>query len=272
MRAYRISVPGQDEDLAVALLWEAGTAGIEVLPADAADRSLLLAYFEGDDSPEGLTDHLAGMTIETTAVPDVDWVARFRESFRSFRVGSFVIAPPWDPPRGAEGTTLVVDPGRAFGTGTHETTRLCLAALEERAGRGPLGRVLDVGAGTGILGIAAARLGALSVTLTDIDPEAVATARAHASLNDVPLHLIRADGVAAFRPGAFDLVLANLTAPLLKAHGAALQALLAPAGTLVLSGLLETDIEDVQAAFEGPRPPQVRRDGEWAALVYEVAP
>jgi ribosomal protein L11 methyltransferase len=276
MRAYRITVPEQNEDLAVALLWEAGTAGIDVRTGDAtgrARRAVLLAYFEDDASPEGLRDHLVDVTIETTPVPDVDWVARFRESFRSFRVGGFVVAPPWDLPATAAGThTLIVDPGRAFGTGTHETTRLCLAALEERAERGTLGRVLDVGAGTGILAVAAAHLGAPSVTATDIDPEAVAVARAHARLNGVRLHIVRADGVASFRPGTFELVLANLTAPLVKALATDMKALLASGGALVLSGLLESDLPEVEAAFESLGRPAVRREGEWAALVCEAAP
>jgi ribosomal protein L11 methyltransferase len=270
MRAYRITVPEQAEDRVVALLWDAGTAGLEVQSTEGLDRVVLLAYFEDEISTASLEDGLPDVTIEAVPVPDVDWVAHFRESFRSFRVGSFIVAPAWEPPpEPGAAIPLLVDPGRAFGTGTHETTRLCLAALEERAGHGPLGRVLDIGAGTGILAVAAARLRARSVTATDIDPEAIAAARIHARLNGVRLHLVRADAGGAFRSEAFDLVLANLTAPLLGAHARDMGALLEPGGNLVLSGLLETDLAEVQAAFTSLGLPRVRREGEWAALVYE---
>ena len=89
-----------------------------------------------------------------------------------------MVAPPWDRP--AAGDLLLVDPGRAFGTGTHESTRLCLGALEDLAGRRALGTVIDVGTGTGILGIAAARLGARLVVASDTDPDSTTSARAHA--------------------------------------------------------------------------------------------
>jgi ribosomal protein L11 methyltransferase len=276
MKAYRIAVHGEEEDLAVTLLWEAGTAGIEVLAGTLPggdDRAVLLAYFDGDARPHGLAARLADVTIEEIPVPDVDWVARFREGFRPSQAGGFVIAPPWDiPPGSPEATTLVVDPGRAFGTGSHETTRLCLAALEERAARRPLGRVLDVGAGTGLLAIAALRLGAPSATATDLDPEATSASQVHARLNGVCLHVVRADGVAAFRPGTFDLVLANLTAPLLQHLAPDLGALPRPGGALVLSGLLEADGPAVQEAFAALGPPRVSHDGEWVALAYERTP
>ena len=269
MRAYRVTVPELHEDMATALLWEAGTAGIEV-GAASEDRVSLLAYFEEDVGLDLLRGRLDGVTIEPVPIPDVDWVARFRESFRAFRVGGFLIAPPWDRPLEDEGL-LLVDPGRAFGTGTHETTRLCLGALEDRAMRRPLGRVLDVGTGTGILAVAAARLGAAFVVASDTDPEAIASSAHHAGLNRVTLHLVRCDGAGPFPPASFDLVLANLTAPLLVAHAPGLARLRTPRGTLVLSGLLETDLGDVQGAYADLGPPEVCRDGEWAALVYEGA-
>jgi ribosomal protein L11 methyltransferase len=204
-------------------------------------------------------------------VPDVDWVARFRETFRPFRAGRFLVTPPWAE-AGEAAERLIVDPGRAFGTGTHETTRLCLAAVEELAAEtAGLGRVVDVGAGTGILGIAALRLGARLAVASDTDPEAVASCRAHAGLNDVPLRVVRGDGGRPFREAAFDVVLANLTAPLLVERSAELHALLSPEGRLVLSGLLETDLLEVQAAFASCGGPAARLEGEWAALVYRGA-
>jgi ribosomal protein L11 methyltransferase len=266
MRAFRITVSEPDEELATALLWEAGTAGIEVGGA-GPEKVSLLAYFDDDADLDTLREQLTDVTIEPVAVPDVDWVARYRESFRPFPVGRFVVAPPWDRPASAE-DVLLIDPGRAFGTGTHESTKLCLGAIEELFGVRPIGRVIDVGTGTGILAIAASRLGARVVVASDNDPDATTSARAHARLNGVALLVVRADGPRPFVPGAFDLVLANLTTPLLVAHARGLAALRAPTGALVLSGLLETDIGEVEAAYAGLGSPRVRHDGEWAALVY----
>jgi ribosomal protein L11 methyltransferase len=269
MRAFRVTVPEPDEDLATALLWEAGTAGIEVAGAPG-DRTALLAYFPGEVDLRSLQQTLPDAIVEAVPVPEVDWVSRFRESFRSFRVGRFTIAPPWDrPPEPRD--LILVDPGRAFGTGTHETTRLCLEALEDAARERALGRVVDVGTGTGILAVAAFRLGADLVVASDNDPEATASARHHADLNRARLQVVRGDGARPFRPGSFDLVVANLTAPLLATHAEALAGLRGPGGRLVLSGLLEGDIQATLTAFRDCGDPRVRRQGEWVALVYGEA-
>jgi ribosomal protein L11 methyltransferase len=267
MRAFRVRVPAADEDSAVAALWEAGTAGIEIRPATGGLVELL-SYFPETVPAAALSAALPDAAIEPTAVPDVDWVARFREGFRPFRVGRFLIAPVWEaPPPAAD--VLLVDPGRAFGTGTHETTRLCLCALEQLAARRPLGRTLDLGSGTALLAIAAARLGAVSVVASDIDPEAACASRTHAGLNSARLGVVRADGAAAFRRGGFDLVLANLMAPLLVERSAEIRRSIAPGGALVLSGLLLPDLPAVRFAYSACGTAAEHVDGEWAALVYE---
>jgi ribosomal protein L11 methyltransferase len=206
--------------------------------------------------------------VEPAHVPAVDWLGRFRESFRARKTGRFHVVPSWDGPAVPASDVLLVDPGRAFGTGTHETTRLCLGALEELAARQPLGRTLDLGAGTALLAVAAARLGGSPVVASDVDAEAVASSRAHARLNRAPIHVVRADGGRGFRPRSFDLVLANLTALLLVDRSAEIRSLLAPGGALVLSGLLVEDLGVVRRAFAPCGAPRERRDGEWAALVY----
>ena len=270
MRAFRVTVPESAEGLATALLWEADTAGIEVSAAPDG-RTVLQAYFEDEASFSRLEECIPNAKVEAVAVPDVDWVARFRESFRAFRLGGFVVAPPWDA-SGGDAERLVIDPGRAFGTGTHESTRLCIQALEGLAGRRPLGRAIDIGTGTGILALAALRLGASRAVATDTDPEALASARTHARLNEATLHLARADGPAAFRPGQADLILANITAPLLVEHAAGILALRSPGGAVVLSGLLADDVSAVGAAYRAAGEPEVLHDGEWAALVYGGTP
>jgi ribosomal protein L11 methyltransferase len=293
-----VTVPASDEDLATGILWEQGTIGIEVrpeaapgnperppavevnagaAPARAEDGEVvLLAYFrEASDLEPALAAALAPLSrarLEPAAVPDVDWVARFRDGFRTFRAAGFVVTPPWEigGPAPAARDLLIVDPGRAFGTGTHESTRLCLSLLRELAERAPLGRVLDLGTGSGILGVAAARLGARTVTAVDLDPQAIASAGDHARLNGVELRLVRADLAAALRPGAFDLIVANLAAPLLVSRRHEILALAAP--SVVLSGLLTTDAVAVRAAYEGEGRLEIRRDGEWTAILVDKEP
>jgi ribosomal protein L11 methyltransferase len=266
MRAFRVTVSGRDEDVATALLWEAGTRGIEVVAAPG-EAVALLAYFEDDVGADALGRRLPFAEVAETPVPDVDWVARFRAGFRTFRVGGFAIGPPWQL-GGPAADRLIVDPGRAFGTGTHETTRLCLLALEDASRRRRPGVVIDVGTGTGLLAVAAARLGARLVVAIDVDPEAVSSARGHARLNDVHVHVVRGDGGRPVRPRSFDLVLANLTAPLLVEKAGELSALLAPRGILVLAGLLDSERLEVQAAYADRGTPRSPREGEWVALVY----
>jgi len=268
VHALRVIVETAREDEATAALWDAGTSGVEVKPP-VEGRLELLAYFaDGPDLP-GLALALPGAEIAAIPVPEVDWVARFREGFRPFRVGRFLVAPCWQA-AGPSPDVLVVDPGRAFGTGTHETTRLCLEALEELASRRPLGRTLDLGAGTALLAVAAQRLGAGPLVASDIDPEATAASRHHAQLNGARLHVVRADGGAAFRAGSFDLVLANLMALLLIDSAPEIRALVAPGGALVVSGLLLEDVPAVRRAFAACGAARERTLGDWAALVFDA--
>lgn len=260
-------VPEEDEDRASALLWEAGTQGIEI--RNEGGQSHLLAYFEGSMEVPTLRLALAGVAgaeAETVEVPDVDWVARFRENFRGFAAGRFWIAPAWDVPQGRT-DLIVVDPGRAFGTGTHESTRLCLDALASLAAERGLGRTLDVGTGSGILAIAALKLGASQAFGVDNDPESMEAARLHSRLNRVSPRLVCGDGARAFRPGAFSTVLANVSAAVLRGRRNELGAVLAPGGALVLSGLLTGDVGAIRAEYESLGGIAVREEGEWAAVM-----
>jgi ribosomal protein L11 methyltransferase len=266
LHALSLIVDAALEDEAAAALWEAGTCGVEVRAA--GDRVELVAYFEHDPDRPALERALPDAQVGFVPVPELDWVARFRDGFRPIRVGRFLITPSWEA-KAPSADVLVVDPGRAFGTGTHETTRLCLEALEELAARRPLGRTLDLGSGTGLLAVAAQRLGAGPLVASDIDPEANAASRLHAHLNRARLHVVRADGGTAFRPAAFDLVLANLMALLLIDRALEIRALVAPGGALVLSGLLLDDVAPVGQAYAACGPPRERTLGEWAALVFD---
>ena len=276
-----MTVPAAEEDVAAALLWEEGTCGIEVRPAGPGDVELLAYFSPAPGLRATLAAALAPLPsarVQPAEVPDVDWAARYREGFRSFSVAGFRVVPPWEDlsstPRSSLGPssphdTLIVDPGRAFGTGTHESTRLCLGFLRELAARAPLGRVLDLGTGSGILAVAAVRLGGRPVTAVDVDPEAVASARRHALLNGVEILVVRGDLTAALRPGRFDLVLANIDASLLVDRSGEIAALGAP--TVVLSGLLTSDLDAVRRTYAALGRLEVRTDGEWAAVLIQRA-
>jgi ribosomal protein L11 methyltransferase len=267
MKAFRVRVRDEDEDAASAVLWEAGTDGIEI--RSEAGHCHLLAYFAGPVELQDLRESLAGLsgsTAEAVEVPNVDWVARFRENFRGFAAHPFWIAPAWDLPEDRT-HVLVVDPGRAFGTGTHETTRLCLAGLASLAADRGLGRVLDVGTGTGILAIAALKLGASGATGVDIDPESMESAKIHSGLNDAWPRLVRGDGARPFRAERFDTVVANVSAAVLQGRRSELGGVVAKAGALVLSGLLTEDVGAIRDEYEDIGTVAVREDGEWAAVV-----
>ncbi len=262
--------PAALEEAVTTVLWEMGTSGTEALPGAAGENAVIAYFLERDGLQTALTASLRSLNARAvpTDVPDVDWVARFRDGFRRFRVGSFEIVPVWETsPPAADPRVLVVDPGLAFGTGTHETTALCLAALEERAAAVPLRDVADVGCGSGILGIAALRLGARRVVGVDLDAEALPAARDHARLNGAPVRLVRGDGGRALAAGAFDVVVANLMTALLLERRDELAALRRPSGAvLLLSGLLASDVPEVTAAYGTLGAMGVRTRGEWALV------
>jgi ribosomal protein L11 methyltransferase len=168
---------------------------------------------------------------------------------------------------------IVLDPGMAFGTGTHPTTSLCLAALSDLLAARPGARVLDVGTGSGLLAIAARKLGAGVVAGNDNDPVAVQVARENAALNGVALELNERD--VGEQHGPFELVLANILANTLVALAPALAAQLAPGGVVLLSGILTPQEEEVRAAYLEaglvPLPGGDRRDGEWSLLALTRA-
>lgn len=177
------------------------------------------------------------------------WDHGWRAHARTWRCGQrLVLRPAWHEPEplAEEEVELVVEPGGAFGSGSHPTTRLCLAAVERHVHPGDA--VLDVGSGSGVLGVAAARLGAGRVEAIDVDPEAVRATAEVASLNGVAERVTVSAAPLSDVAGRFDLVLANLLVPIIEELGAELVAHLAPGGTLVLSGLLVEHEERALAA------------------------
>ncbi|HYM83683.1 MAG TPA: 50S ribosomal protein L11 methyltransferase [Candidatus Dormibacteraeota bacterium] len=216
--------------------------------------------------------------LKTRVVHESDWAAAWKSHFPVLRIGErIVIRPTWRRHRRRAGdVVLALDPGMAFGTGLHPTTRLCLAALERLAAGGALegARVLDVGCGSGILAIAAARLGAASVLGVDPDPIAVEATEANARRNRVARSVRVRRGSVPTGKGPFDLLLANLIASLLVDLAEPLRHELGPGGRLVASGIFADREGDVRRAFEavGLRVLEGTAEGDWVALVAERAP
>lgn len=208
----------------------------------------------------------------TRTVHEADWADAWKAHFPVLRVGRrLVIRPTWRRHRrGPDDVVLALDPGMAFGTGLHPTTRLCLAALEALADRGVTAgaRVLDVGSGSGILAIAAAKLGAAGCLGIDTDPIAVEATLANAARNDLAGIVEARAGSLPSGGGPFDVVLANLIASLLVSLAAPLRDELRPGGTLVASGIFVDREDEVRRAFEAVGLVVRGRtaEGEWVAL------
>ena len=217
--------------------------------------------------------------LATRIVHEADWANAWKAHFPVLRIGRrIVIRPTWRRHRRLPGdVVLALDPGMAFGTGLHPTTRLCLGALETLADRGllqaggPCGdaaRVIDVGSGSGILAIAAAKLGAASVLAVDVDPIAVDASAANARRNRLSRVIRSREGSSPSGEGPFDVVLANLIASLLVTLADGLVEDLRPGGTLIASGIFVTREASVVEAFAVRGVSVVNRwaEGEWVAL------
>jgi ribosomal protein L11 methyltransferase len=198
-------------------------------------------------------------------VDDEDWAARSQAGLTAVRAGRLVVAPPWDAHAAAGEVLIVIEPSMGFGTGHHATTRLCLELLQELEVPGR--RVIDVGTGSGVLAIAASRLGASHVVALDHDPDALQNARENAAVNSVSIDIRQVDLAHLDLPPA-DIVLANLTGAVLQRFAASLRGLIAPGGRLIVSGFGPWELEEVAAALDGTVV-QSRADGEWCAGVID---
>jgi ribosomal protein L11 methyltransferase len=205
----------------------------EALARDAAKLLALQPFFENST------------LLNINSVPEQDWVRLTQSQFEPVPITpSFWVVPSWhEPPAGAQ-WVLRLDPGLAFGTGTHPTTRMCLKWIAQHPPKGQ--RVLDYGCGSGILAIGAAMLGAASVDAVDIDPDAVTAAQANALTNQVDLNL----GLPEVAVGVYPLVVANILAAPLKVLAPLLCSHVETGGSLLLAGILERQIMDIQAAYQ----------------------
>ena len=261
--------PAAHEAVEYALM-EAGALGTETT------SSGITAYFAGTPDRERVRNELfealriyelpssSVRDMSVREVADRDWLEEWKQNWQPVEIGQFIIAPPWSNIDETHDRHVIrIEPGMAFGTGTHETTRLCLDAIQKHYAGGSF---LDVGTGTGILAIAAAKLFPQArIEACDTDETAIAIARENAELNGVDINFWV--GSIDDSTASADLVCANLTADVITRIMPALAGV--TCGKLILSGILETQLKMVQAALHdcGIDQFEVAQRGEWVALI-----
>ncbi|HEV8675359.1 MAG TPA: 50S ribosomal protein L11 methyltransferase [Methylomirabilota bacterium] len=288
--AILVSLDPEAADAVANFLVETGAAGVVEEGEGAPVR--LRAFFPPGSDAAGIQrrlveylDELRALAVavgpgpvEVTAVPEEAWAEAWRAHFRPLPIGRrLLVCPPWEVPEdGRRGGRLLVliEPGRAFGTGGHASTRACLELTERALERRPAEHALDVGTGSGILAIAAIRLGVPAVTALDVDPDAVAAAAANAGRNGVADRIgVEIGALEGWSGRPVGLVLANLLGPVLITLAPALARACAVPGWLVAGGLLVHQVPVVVASLvpEGFELVEVAEHEGWAALLLAHA-
>lgn len=275
-----IDLPESESEGLQSLLHDAGVQGLEVRDREASaipgirtpadGEAIVVAYFEDRAAAESalgdVQRRFPAARVEFEQVPAEDWSTTWKSLIRSVEIGPLWVGPPWLEPQQRNGReVIVIEPKMAFGTGDHPTTALCLEAIVGFLGANPGASVLDVGTGTGVLAIAAKRLGAGRVVAIDNDPTSVELARENAELNGVAEIAISGDPVERIE-GTFDLVLANIVANTLVDLAPAIVAKTGRA--LVLAGVLVSQREQVESAYvaQGLASDGIQVNGEWIRL------
>ena len=305
----RVTVPVAAQDAITAWLLDRGAAGVQEeypglgldldgplvsgdpaewrgeAPGNPTGRVTLVAWVESDTGPAAADEALqsavraaagpdAAATARVKAVEDCDWSAAWKAGWQPTPAGrSLMICPSWLEPPPGDRIVLRIDPGMAFGTGTHFTTAGCLELLEDALAARPAGEavaVLDVGTGSGILAIAALKLGAARALGIDVDPDAVHAAAENAATNGVGDRFTARIAAVGPADGSFQVVLANILAHTLIDLAPSLAAAVAPRGELIVSGVIDERADDVDNALRAQGLAQVRiRKGEgWVAAAY----
>jgi ribosomal protein L11 methyltransferase len=294
----KVEIPPETVDVADNVLLERGVEGWSVLENVIMTQAWIVGIFtdavEAEARWSELKGWFAGAGIaglpepERRALGDADWRESYKAHFKAWQFGRLHWVPVWERetfvlPEGD--AVLWLDPGLAFGTGNHETTRLCVERLVAHAEKGrkgkptpgegglkPDSRVIDAGCGSGILALSAAKLGYGAIMGFDTDPEAVRVSEENAALNGLAgrVRFFTGDLVSGLAGASADVVLANILANVLMRHAGELTAAVAPGGVLVLSGILAEERDRVRAAFAEIVPdwPQDSRTmGEWSDVV-----
>jgi ribosomal protein L11 methyltransferase len=275
-----VDVSEEESDATGARLFELGAQGVEerdqttLTKSSVPGKITLVASFESHaEAHEAIAALDASLSPRLEEIIGDAWRDAWKEHFKPFELApGLVVRPPWEPYTGDARTVLELEPGRAFGTGLHETTSLVAGVLAGHAADLAGSAVLDVGTGSGILSLAALALGAARARATDNDPDVIDVARENAARNGLSARLEVDTAPLAEIPGTFPFVVANIEARVLVPMAPELGAKVAPGGLLVLSGILvpqQDSVREAYAAFELIAAPS---KGEWVALVLRRAP
>jgi ribosomal protein L11 methyltransferase len=253
-----------------------GEPGLETGDSAWAQSRIVALFAEGADADalSAAAQRNAGVKTalrqSVRSVADEDWVRLTQSQFEPIAIShTLYIVPSWHVRpalAGADATLIELDPGLAFGTGSHATTRLCLQWLETTGARNKV--VVDYGSGSGILAIAAAKLGASRVIATDIDPQALAATRSNAAINHVDIEI---ESSVSFSVKQADIVIANILSNPLKLLAPLLSGLVAPGGYLAVSGVLERQVNEVKAVYSELLPLDVWNVSDGWACLYGQA-
>jgi ribosomal protein L11 methyltransferase len=284
--AVTLHIPRDAEEAVANFLVERGAAGIEeleedlkwkrvktYLPKDGREKKVLRGLGRYLKSLRAIYPEISNFQIETAHLQEEDWSVHWKKFFRPVQVSStFVVKPPWSAVRLKRGqVSIEINPGMAFGTGTHATTQLSIQALEKNM-RGKKPSVLDMGTGSGILAIAAAKLGASEVYAVDIDGAALENARENIVRNDVSdLIHVRQGSVGSLRK-RFDIIVANIDVRNLRRMKNSLIHHLNDRGLLILSGILDKEKTGLQERFLETGAfgsAKATRQEEWACLTLK---
>lgn len=291
---FRLKVMGlarADEDAFTDACFEIGAAGVAedlkfeqkdlrydpaVVETPVLDLNVYFTETPDESALLKLQSRFPSVRIETSKEENKDWLAEWKKGFTPFRfAGDFWVIPSWltPPPEAPKDTKLhiYVEPGMAFGTGTHETTRLAAGLLIEELARGSRGSLLDVGTGTGILALIAHRLNVPRVVGIDIDPEARRTARENLERNEARAIEVPDIGIESVTE-TFDIVVANIIDGVLTVLRHDLARCLKPGGRMILSGILIDREDEFYKGFTGDTGLEIlktTREGEWSAALLE---
>ncbi len=283
--AVNISADDED-DVTLALREAAPGGGAEILDRRAAllvpeagklrPGRILVRYYVTPDECEAawlVAQSLVGAVVSPPEPVSDEWKENWKKFFKPSRVSArFVVRPPWEAHAEPAATDIevVIEPGMAFGTGTHETTRLCLAQVDAHVRAGHT--VLDVGCGSGVLSVAAALLGAGPIMAVDVEEDSRVATVENAERNGVAHAITASLTLLEDIEGTFDVVLANILATVLVELSAQVATRVSPGGTLILSGILESDADTVVGAYEerGMQLLERTQERDWVALRFKA--
>lgn len=232
------------------------------------DYDVTTVYDALDELKKNSEIALGSLEIKVEQISSSDWENEWRKYYAPIPLGQITIVPAWQKAPENGSIPVFIEPGMAFGTGNHETTSMCVELMQKAVLDGKT--VLDMGCGSGILGIAAAKLGAKKVVLSDIDPQAVQASKENAILNEVSEKCVVVGGDLNCGDVCSDIVVANITADILLRLKETLGSALKPNGNLIISGIIHSRLDDVIGGYsDGFTVVEKMKKGEWNAMLLK---